>query len=440
MKHMKMLTRTILFTAFLALLITPAFGQAGDTKVVTGVVNFQNGDYEAAMKALDEGLSDPAMVKPKNLPKGYYYRAKTRMGLMQQAATSGDKAKLEGMENAMFDVYSDYKKALETDAEGKWTTNVQNDLKVFKVSVTQASLVALNMVYKGEVKGEEKTAALNEVAKYCDMLVDMDAKDYLPLDIRGQAYMQLGDSAKSLADFEKAGEVYKANLPTTPDMEVGYTFYRSSVLLRYFKKDMNKAYSAIQNGKALLESEKARLAQSTLKEDMKAKKIEQYEGVRGDLRNVEMDLLLNYPEKRAEAIAEFKKAVSENPNDYIIHVAYANLLELEDQAKAVEMYLKAISIKPNEEIAVFNLGALYNNMAKAKIDQANETNDAVKADQFKQEGNDLLGKALAQFERAVELNPKSLAAVRAAKQVSITLNDMDKYKKYKELEQQLSAG
>lgn len=437
---MKMLTRTILFTAFLALVITPAFGQAGDTKVVTGVVNYQNGDYEAAIKALNEGLADPAMVKPKNLPKGYYYRAKTRMGLMQQAATSGDKAKLEGMENVMFEVYSDYKKAIETDAEGKWTDNVNNDLKVFKMSVTQASLVALNMVYKGEVKGEERTEGLKGVAKYCDMLVDMDPNDYLPFDIRGQAYLQLADSSKALADFDKAGEVYKAHLPATPDLEVGYTFYRASVLLRYFKKDMDKAYSTIQNGKALLESEKQRLAQATLKEDVKAKKMEQYEGVRGDLRTLEMDLLLNYPEKRHEAIAEFKKAVSENPNDYIMHVAYANLLELEDQAQAVEMYRKAIALKPNEEIAVFNLGALYNNMAKAKIDQANETNDAVKADQFKQEGNDLLSKALAQFERAVELNPKSLAAVRAAKQVSITLNDMDKYKKYKEMEQQLTAG
>lgn len=437
---MKMLTKSILFAAFMALVAAPAFGQAGDTKIVTGVINFQNQDFEGAMKALDEGLADPSQVKPKNLPKGYFHRAKTRMMLMAQAAQKGDTVKLKSMENALFDVYSDYKKTLETD-DGKWADDVERELKTFKFAVLQGSFGLLNMVYKKEVKGDDRKEALVMVVKYSDMLKEMDAKDWLSYDLSGQANLLAEDSTKALADFAKAGEVYTQNLPATPDLGVGYTFYRASVISRYHGKNMDKAYELLKSGKALIESENTRAQGMTnLNAEMKAKKAEEYQDVRNDLRSVEMDLLLNYPEKRAEAVAEFKKAVETNPNDYIIHVAYANLLELEDQNKAVEMYKKAISIKPGEEIAVFNLGALYNNMAKSLLDQANETNDAVKAQGFKDQGNELLAKALEQFERCVEINPKSIGAVRAAKQVAISLNDMDKYKKYKEMEQQLSAG
>ena len=77
----------LLFTTYL-FVASGLFAQM-DTKVTSGVVAYDQGDYEQAVEYLNEALSEPNQLKEKNVPKAYYYRAEARMKAMVAAAATG---------------------------------------------------------------------------------------------------------------------------------------------------------------------------------------------------------------------------------------------------------------------------------------------------------------------------------------------------------------
>ena len=155
---------------------------------------------------------------------------------------------------------------------------------------------------------------------------------------------------------------------------------------------------------------------------------------------MELQIYLSSPDKLQEALRRFEIAIKDNPGDYYTHAAYATLLESVDKPKAIGMYERAIQIDPTKELCYYNLGALQSNIAKEYYDKANAEKDYDKSDAFRKEGDDRMKLAKPFFEKALEINPKSIGTVNALKQISVTLSLMDDYKKYKDMETALKSG
>jgi hypothetical protein len=426
----------------LMLLLLGASGLwAQDSKVTTGVVAYQGQDFEKAIKAFDEGLKDPSLLREKNLPKAYYYRAMSNLMWMSQQNTpekmEAQKDKLDGI---LFHIYGDFKKALETDTQNKWEKKVNQQLQNLSFALLRGGVMALDLASGDKLTESEKEEAFTEAIKYMDLVEEVDPTNFTTNDVRAQAQLNLGDSANAYKSFQAAADKYSQHPPKQPDQMIAYVYYRLALLNRYYKNDIDAALQNLDQGKKNLEKEHARFMEK--KESLPAERVQQitdqYNQAKEYMTKFELDLLLNSPDKLQQALDKFESAIAKEPKNYILHVAYAQLLEKTDEAKAEEIYKKATEVDPKKQIAWFNLGALYVNKGVALYKEANDISDDFdKAKALQTQGDEYYRQAFPFLQKALEIEPCDKPTLQALMNICINLSMSDEamateYKKYKD--------
>jgi tetratricopeptide (TPR) repeat protein len=150
-----------------------------------------------------------------------------------------------------------------------------------------------------------------------------------------------------------------------------------------------------------------------------------------DLTNLEINIYLAQG-KSKELKQKLADAIAVNDNE-ILHAILANIYQKTNEAeKAEEEYKKALELKPDYEVANYNLGVLYFNkgnewnkkaadLPPAKAKEAKEC-DAKAAEEWK--------KAVGYFEKSYEVNPDK-ATKQRLRQLALKLGDTEKAEKYK---------
>lgn len=430
----------------LMLLTLGAKTWAQDSKIETGIIAFDRQEWKECIKYIDEGLKDPTLVKPKNLPRAYYHRGRAHLMVMAQEgqAIKGEPTpeQAKSLENHLMSSYNDFKQAKATD-DGKWGKKVDDALTNLNVAFLQAGLAALNMTFGKEMTAEKKAEAYKDVLDAMNLSVEIDPNNYFSYDLRGQAHLGLGDSTKALSDFTNAARLIEGNTHQRPDLLVAYTYYRKALIERFFSKSIDAALGTVEKGKVALDKEWAKIVakKAEMKPEDFAKQQTQYDGAKEDLGKFELDLLLNAPEKLQQAIDKFKDAIVTEPKNYVLHVAYAQLLEKVGKTdEAATIYEKATTIDPAKQMAWFNLGAMYVNKAVALYTEANAISDnPAKAKSLQDEGNVLFRKALPYLQKANEIDKCDMETLRALLQITINLQLNDEYTKYKAIEKECKA-
>jgi tetratricopeptide (TPR) repeat protein len=436
---------------FLPLLAVALFGvaplstvQAQDSKIETGVVAFNSQDFKKAVESLKIGLANLPEVKPKNVPRGHYYLGMSSYQLMAQVAQApgGDQmAKAQEISDLLDLSYNSMIKARETDAENKWTDKANKQLNVLNFAFLNGGLQAMNMTYGAKLTAEEKKEAYGQIVEYMRRCETIDASNYMVYDLRGQAGLALNDSTKALADFKTAIAKFNAKTPERPDQLIAYSYYRVALLEKYQSKNLDAALKNIELGKEALEKEHARVqaGKDKLKPEELEKLVEQYENAKKDLTGFELDILLNSPDKLQEALGKFESAIQKDPKNYILYVAYAQLLEKVDLVKAEEVYKKATTVDPSKQLAWFNLGALYVNRGVEKYKEANkEEKNFQKAKALQAEGDEFYRLAFPNLVKSLEIQPCEPEALQAILNICINLGSDEamtaEYSKYKKIQ------
>ena len=194
------------------------------------------------------------------------------------------------------------------------------------------------------------------------------------------------------------------------------------------------ALSSLMEGGKQLKAEFSRL-NSTGALSPEEKRV--YDAGMADLVNFELDIYANDPSLSDEAIIRFQEVLQMYPEDYDKHVAYANMLEDVDLNLAIDAYETAISIDDSQELAYFNLGAIYNNLgSEFYLQGLNHDVDAI-ADSLFNESNKYFRKAYTYMEQAYYLNPKLIQTIRALVQLANSLGLEEKAAFYKQKEIEL---
>jgi tetratricopeptide (TPR) repeat protein len=417
---------------------------AQDSKIETGVVAFNGQDYKKAVEALKTGLANSAEVKPKNVPRGHYYLGMASYQLMAQVAqTAGGEqmAKAQEMSDLLDLSYNSMLKARETDAENKWTEKANKQLSLLNLAFLNGGLQAMNMTYGDKLTKEEKKEAYGEIIDYMKRCETIDASNYMVYDLRGQAQFALADSAKALEDFKTAIAKFEAKKPERPDQLIAYVYYRIAAIEKGKNKNLDAALKSIDGGKVALEKEHARVlaGKDKLKPEELTKLEEQFQDAQAALSGIELDILLNAPDKLQEALGKFEAAIAKDPKNYILYVAHAQLLEKVDVVKAEEVYKKATTIDPTKQLAWFNLGALYVNRGVEKYKEANKVEknfDLAKS--LQKEGDAFYRLAFPCLVKALEIEPCEGQALQGILNICINLSSDEamaaEYTKYKKMQ------
>ncbi|HEX2900439.1 MAG TPA: hypothetical protein VHS96_12030, partial [Bacteroidia bacterium] len=291
--------KSVLLILFLMLTLgTMAWAQ--DSKIETGIIAFQGGDYRKALDFLNQGLTDKTLLKERNVPRAYYHRGMAKLQIMamdaQALKTEPTEEQTKAIEALLMGAYDDFKQAKATD-DGKWGKKVDDALAKMNMSFLQAGLTALNMTYDKKISAEDKTEAYKGTAEAAGYSIEIDPTNFFPFDLRGQAKLGLLDSAGAHADFTTAAKLIEGNTHTRPDLLIAYTYYRKAIIERYNQHNVDAALLTVEKGKAVLEKEWAKITvkKAEMKPEDFAKLEKQYNDAKEDLDKFELDLLLNAP-------------------------------------------------------------------------------------------------------------------------------------------------
>ena len=413
------------------LVVTPAL-HAQKTAVTTGIAEFNIGNYELALEKINMALSSGIVLKDYTEAKAWFYKGKSLIALLGEAAQQNNTVLLEKYQNAYLDAYDAFLKASEKDTKGKYQDQIEQSMHGIYNALLQ---FGMNFLQSGDYGSA--LDYMNASVSANENFIKRDI--YLAYDLRGQSHLNLGDSTQANLDFNNCIAHYNKAKPEVPDLYIGYAFYRLALLFRYKDDNINAALESIQDGKALVNSEHERFKamKDQFSTDQFTQVQQQYANTSGDLEAFELDIYLNYPDKYAEALVKFQTAISKNPNNTTIHLAYASLLEKSDEEAALKEYNKVLEKDPVNFNAAFNAGALHINEA-ARISKTMLEAETIEEElKFDEDIKAAMQRALPYMKKAHEIDPTNHEVLRALKQITIQLNMEDEYMHYKKLESEL---
>jgi tetratricopeptide (TPR) repeat protein len=404
---------------FLVLFVaSTAFGQK--TRLTSAIVEFNQGDFSSALQNLNIVLSDRVLLDEESIAKAYLYKGKTLIQLYGLALKNQDGAAIVRFEMAIADAIDCFVKCKETNAY----TRLQNDLYE---EATRAYQYALNLAMtNAEASTPAKVLHFAQAAELANRNF-VGRNLYLPLDLMAKAHLMLGDSTQALDYFAEEIASYTTQPPGKPDYYVAYTYYMLAVLHRYHRHDSDAALEDIEQGLRFLDEEFKRDATR----DGQAKTLSQT--ARKDLELFQLDIYLKEPSRLNEAMKKFEQAVKNNPGNSSVRIAYASLLEKADANAAIVQYQKVIEAEPKNLTALFNLGALYTNLASEHYKHSLETDDFEESRQAIEQGDALFQKAYPLFQRALGITPDDPSTLRALIQISMQLGYAEDAANYKAL-------
>ncbi|HWY13330.1 MAG TPA: tetratricopeptide repeat protein [Bacteroidia bacterium] len=150
-----------------------------------------------------------------------------------------------------------------------------------------------------------------------------------------------------------------------------------------------------------------------------------------DLINLEINIYLAQG-KSAQLKEKLQSAISLNDNE-VLHAILANIYtKTNEPDKAEAEYLKALEIKPEYEVANYNLGVVYFNKGNEWSKKAGDLppKEAAKAKDFDAKALVDWKKSVVYFEKSYEVNPDK-ATKQRLRQLLMKLGETEKAEKYK---------
>ncbi len=317
-----------------------------------------------------------------------------------------------------------YQAIFEDKDEKVRNLDLEAEEKSLEAFINCLKLDAKDNIYKDDVKGSVVVAAsaVNRKAGWYsqEKQIDKALKCY---ELVEQALPYDFDQGMKRANITKEKLVYNryemyARANDIPKMQefadkliaMNYKepkiyIYMSQIMLG--AKDTAKALSYIEKGKAVFDDNM-------------------------DLTNLEINIYLAQG-KSNQLIDKLQAAIQSNDNE-ILHAILANIYTKKNELdKAEQEYLKALEIKPDYEVANYNLGVVYFNKGNDWNKKAGDLppKEASKAKEYDAKAAEEWKKAVTYLEKSYEVSPDKATKQRLF-QLLNKLGEPDKAAKYKQ--------
>jgi len=363
--------------------VSISFGVMAQKGKVTSALSYiEQGSLDKAKEAIDQALTNESTSNWFNT-----YFAK---GKLCQASYESTNPKFKAFyEDPLTEAYTSYEKAMELDPKGGMkkkiiTGMVYNSLAVNLYNQGSAQFEAKN--YAGALRSFETQIKITESDKYAGAV---DTGMYYNAGLAAVNSQKYADAIKY---FEKCAEMKYMGI--TP----------------YFQ--MSEAYQS-QGDTAKAESVLTGLREKFPND-----------------KNVTLNLIDLYIKggKNEEALKYIKVAKEADPNNYSLYFAggiiFLNEFKYDD---AIVELTKSIELKGDLYDTQYGCGAAYINKAAEMFKAANDIMDVKKYSDAVDQANAVYAKALPYMEKAHELKPDDVFAMRSLQELYYRLKMTDKY-------------
>ena len=354
----------------------------------------QKGKVTSALSYIDQGILDKAKDAIDqaliNESTSAWFNTYFAKGKLCQASFESDNPKFNAFyPDPLAEAYASYEKAMELDPKG--------GIKKKLITGMVYNSLAVNLYKQGSTRFE--------------------AKDYAGALKSFETQIKITESDKYAGAFD-TGMFYNAGLAAVNSSKY-------SEAIKYFEKCTEMKYMGITPYFQMSE------AYMSLGDTAKA------EGVLTGLsskfpndKNVTLQLIDLYikSSKNEEALKYIKVAKESDPNNYSLYFAggiiYLNQNKYDD---AITELTKSIELKGDVYDTQYGCGAAYINKASEMFVKANEIMDVKKYSEAVDQANAIYAKALPYMEKAYELKPDDVYAMRSLQELYYRLKQTDKY-------------
>jgi tetratricopeptide (TPR) repeat protein len=355
-------------------------------KVTSALSYIDQGNLDKAKEALDEALNNE---KSKDWDNTYF-----ALGKLCQAVFTTDNPKFKDLyKDPLTEAYNAYQKALELDKKGSMKKKIITSMAYNNLAVNlynQGSKKFEEKDYQGALESFEKQIKITESDLYAGAL---DTGMYYNA---GLAAINADKPAEAIKYFEKCTDMNYMGI--TPYFQI-YSSYMAM-------GDTAKGESVLTGLKEKFPNNKDVILQL-------------------------IDLYIKSG-KNKEALDYIKNAKEADPGNYSLYFAAGIIyLNEENYDNAIEELKKSIELKGDLYDTQYGLGAAYINKASGMFTKANDIMDVNEYTKAIDEANAVYAKALPYMEKALELKPDDVYAMRSLRELYYRLKKTDKYNEIK---------
>ena len=372
--------KKVLLLAAVICISTGVFAQKG--KVTSAMTLIEQGTLDKAKEALDQAMTHP---KSMNWFNTYFAKGK----LCQAVFKSENPAFKAFYTDPLGEAYSAYEKAMELDTKGGIkkriiTGMVYNSLALDLYAQGGAQFDAKD--FDGALKSFESQIKITESDNYVGVT---DTGMYYNA---GLAAANAKKHPEAIKYFEKCAEM--SYLGVTPYFQISQSYLQMGDTLK---------------AEALLTSLPGKFPGN---------------------KNITLQLIDLYIKagKNEEALKNLAIAKAEDPENYSLYFAEGILyLNANKYDEAITDLTKSIELKSDLYESQYGLGAAYINKGADMFVKANDIMDVNKYNAAIEEAMAVFAKALPYMEKADELKPNDVDAMRGLQQLYYRLKMTDKY-------------
>jgi len=378
--------KNLIFTAIILFASTVVFAQKGKVSSATSLMD--EGKLDKAWEAIKETV-DPANKKAEktiNWTGAWLARGE----IIEATIKSKDENFKKLVPNAVEEAYLSYMKALELDEKGG-SPALKIKLYGFLATLTNAAVESFHA--ENYVKSTD----------YFEKVLKIGQLDMFKAEIKIDTAIMFntGLAAMSAKQYEKG--------------------------IKYFTDCANYGYQAGSCYAQIIKS--YQLLGDTAKSISVMK--DAFIKFPND-QNIQVQLINYYIThgQSNEALIYLDKAIEHEKTNASFHLARGvSLDKLGRQDEAIEAYLKAIELKPDNPDAYYNVGVIYVNRGVKQFEVANAvpTNEQARYEKEKNKADDEFKKAIPFLENAVKYNAKDTGVKSQLKNLYYRLKMMDKY-------------
>ncbi len=409
----------------------PAKAQESPAALARTAMAYDANDYATAWAQANAALS--GQLSPRHRSDAHRYRLLSANRLsMQPGQMPGGLQKATLGDSATASMQWLYR----TEADGQSLDDAQ------QAALAEGYRLVQTLGYDAMGDPSVPAARLRTHAERLDAWSPLYANNYAHFEAIGQLHQvgqQYPQAKKAYAD---AIRIYNKRLPSRPDASIGRDYYNLAFLTVLYSPEhqdadghttqegLKRGLAQVQDGLALLNSERERGTRM-------GATLEGFDAAEDDLRRFQLDCFQKLEPTPPEALPAFKAAIAANPDDALLHSAYANLLEnTGDVVGARNAYTKATKLDPSNTNNWFNLGVLDFNQAAQLLQEANTLDDMDAARAVQVDALALLRQARRPFENALAGDPQNRSTLQVLLQIATLTDDLEGMKRYQRLLEQ----
>jgi tetratricopeptide (TPR) repeat protein len=225
---------------------------AQDIHYEAGLAAYQNREYDEALKRFDIALEDKYLMKGKNVPRAYNYRAKTIAEYFEVVLAENHTEYIISNPNILVNAFEDLDKAIAFD-DGRCNALIADTKsQLFDVTFKFSQSVADSLRIDRGSNDPKTDSLILLIIDELLILKSIQNESYVINDLLGLLEFKEGDIVKAIEFFEESERIYNQNPPMLPDYNHVYNYYYEGLIQYQELHDFDKAQVSVQAGRTFL--------------------------------------------------------------------------------------------------------------------------------------------------------------------------------------------